>query len=137
MKFSERVAGGVAAEQFRLRTAYRDVIARISRLCHDPHLASHTQLLLDGTGKGEPVEEMLRDAKLPVSLVPLNITSGGTVGVRGSWRNVPKAELVTTLELLLERGHLKISSDIPHGDLLREELRRFERRSEVWGGIRA
>ena len=125
----------VMAEQFRLQTAYQVVIARLQRLCAHPHLAHNTQLILDGTGKGEPVEEMFRDAKLPVTLLPICITSGGKVTVNGSWRSVPKVDLVTSLELLLERGYLKISTAMPQGDLLRNELRHFERRSHRGGSL--
>lgn len=107
----------VLAEQFRLKTAHRAVIDRLSKLCNHPHLAHHTQLLVDGTGKGEPVEEMCRDANLPVSLLPLIITPGGKESVSGNWRRVPKANLVANLEYLLERGGLRISNAIPQGDL--------------------
>jgi len=125
----------VLAEQFRIKTAYRDVIARLQRLCNHPHLAGYTNLLLDATGKGEPLEEMVRDAKLPVTLVPISITAGGKVGVNGSWRMVPKVDLVTNLEFLLERGLIKISTQMPQSDLLRNELRQFERRSNRGGHL--
>ncbi|MBY0502548.1 MAG: terminase family protein [Bryobacteraceae bacterium] len=126
----------VLAEQFRLKTAHRAVIDRLSKLCNHPHLAHHTQLLVDGTGKGEPVEEMCREAKLPVSLLPLTITPGGKESVSSNWRTVPKANLVANLEYLLERGNLRISNAIPQGDLLRNELRHFERKSRRGGSVK-
>jgi len=75
------------------------------------------------------VVEMFREARLPVNLVPITITGGQQVTVSGSGRTVPKADLIGRLEVLLERGLLRIAADLPHADLLREELRRFERTS--------
>ncbi len=126
----------VYIERFRLQTSYRELVARVSRLCQHPHLAGHTQLLVDSTGQGLPVVEMFRDARLPVSLLPVTITGGKKVVVSGSSRSVPKADLVASLEVLFERGFLKIASSLPQADLLREELRQFERWSERGGALK-
>jgi len=100
-----------------------------------PHLAHRTQLLLDATGQGLPVVEMFREARLPVNLVPITITGGQQVTINGSGRSVPKADLIGSLEVLLERGLLRIAADLPQADLLREELRRFERTSRRGGRL--
>ena len=126
----------VMVERFRLRTTYREIVARVSRLCEHPHLAGHTQLILDATGQGLPVVEMFREARLPVSLLPVTITGGKQVVVSGSSRSVPKADLVASLEVLLERGLLKVASSLPQADLLREELRQFERSSQRGGAMK-
>ena len=48
---------------------------------------------------------------------------------------MPKADLIGSLELLFERGLLRIAADLPHADLLKEELRRFERTSRRGGKL--
>jgi len=126
----------VYIERFRLQTSYRELVDRVSRLCHHPHLAGHTTLILDATGQGLPAVEMFRDARLPVTLLPVTITGGKPVVVSGSSRSVPKANLVASLEVLLERGFLKIASQLPHADLLREELRQFEGWRERVGAVK-
>ena len=60
-------------------------------------------------------------------------TGGNQVSVRGSDRFVPKEKLIGSLEYLFQQNLLKISTQIPQADLLREELRQFERRSQRGG----
>ena len=68
-----------------------------------------------------------------MSYLPVTTTGGSQVIVRGSDRFVPKEKLIGTLEYLFQQNLLKISSQIPQSDLLREELRQFERRSQRGG----
>ena len=123
----------VLAERFRIGTDYHDLVARLSRLCHHPHLAGHTTLLMEKNSPGQVVDEMIKRANLPVTYIPVTTTSGKQVIVRGSERFVPKEKLIGSVEYLLQQNLLKISSQIPQSDLLREELRQFERRSQRGG----
>ncbi len=126
----------VLAERFRLGTEYRKVVARAAQLCRHPNLAGRTSLLLDASGAGLPIEEWMQEEKLPVNFLPVTITGGGNAHcVNGRW-HVPKAQMVRDLITLLEGERLKISNAIPHADLLREELRQFEKRSACGGGRR-
>ncbi len=122
----------VHVERFRLRTGVRDLVARVSQLCHHRHLEHHTQLLIDATSQ-PLVVQLFREERMPVSLIPVTITPGEKVVVSGSDRSVPKKLLVSALETVMERGILKIAAGMGQADLLREELRQFERRS-VRGG---
>ena len=110
-----------------------ELVARLSRLCHHPHLAGHTTLLMEKNSPGQVVDEMIKRANLPVTYIPVTTTSGKQVIVRGSERFVPKEKLIGSVEYLLQQNLLKISSQIPQSDLLREELRQFERRSQRGG----
>lgn len=80
------------------------------------------------------MQEALADERLKVNFLPVTITAGGKSTRQGNQWHVPKGELVSSLELLLERGWLKVASAAPQSDLLREELRQFERRSKKGGG---
>jgi hypothetical protein len=119
----------VHIERFRLRTGVRDLVARVSQLCQHPHLAHNTQLLIDATSQ-PMVVQLFRDAKLPVNLIPVTITSGEKVVVSGSERSVPKKLLVSCLETVFERDILKIAAALGQADLMQDELRQFER----WSG---
>jgi hypothetical protein len=123
----------VHIERFRLRTGLTDLVARVTQLCNHPHLAGNTQLLIDVTSQ-PMIAQVFRDAKLPVNLIPVTISAGERVVVSGSDRSVPKKLLVGSLELLLEKGYLKIAAALAQADLLRDELRQFERTSARGGG---
>ena len=78
---------------------------------------------------------MIKRAKLPVSYLPVTTAGGNQVSVRGSERFVPKEKLIGSLEYLFQQNLLKVSSQLPQSDLLREELRQFERRSQRGGAL--
>ena len=111
----------VLVERFRMGTDYHDLVARLSRLCHHPHLVGHIQLIIEKNGPGQVVDEMIKRAKLPVSYLPVTTTGGNQVSVRGSDRFVPKEKLIGALEYLFQQNLLKVSSQVPQSDLLREE----------------
>lgn len=123
----------VHVERFRLRTGITDLIARVSHLCEHPHLAHNTQLLVDVTSQ-PMLARMFRDAKLPVNFIPVTITGGEKVVVNGGERSVPKKVLVSCLELLFEKSWLWLALLLGQADLMRDELRQFERRSRRGGG---
>jgi hypothetical protein len=81
------------------------------------------------------VIQLLRDERLPVNLLPITTTGGSSATVSANGRSVPKKELIAILELLLERGILKIAASLPHADWMREELRQFERWSTRGGSV--
>ena len=126
----------VHIERFRKGTPYAEIVRRVAKICRHPHLEGHTQLVVEHNGPGVPVVQMLRDEKLPVSVVALTTTGGQQATVNGSLRTVPKKEIVSVLEILFEKGILKIAADLPQADLLREELRQFERRSSRGGQVK-
>jgi hypothetical protein len=80
------------------------------------------------------LSRMFFDAKLPVNFIPVTITGGEKVVVNGSERSVPKKVLVSCLELLFEKSWVWLPLSHGQSDLMRDELRQFERRSQRGGG---
>jgi hypothetical protein len=119
----------VLMERFRRNTPYRDIVRRAA-LCRHPHLEGHAQLLVEANGPGQPVIQMLRDERLKVNLIPVTTTGGQQSTVSGGNRTVPKKELISVLEILFERTLLRVGAQLGHADLMRDELRQFER----WSG---
>ena len=78
---------------------------------------------------------MIKRAKLPVSYLPVTTAGGNQVSVRGSDRFVQE-KLIGSLEYPFQQNLLKVSSQLPQSDLLREELRQFERRSQRGGALK-
>src|SRR3954447_17436204 len=85
-----------------LHTPYPDVVELARRLVAMPELARRTTLVVDATGVGNPVVDLLRQAKLPCSLVPVTITSGDreTSDTRGY--GVPKRDLIVGLQVAFQ-----------------------------------
>ena len=125
----------VLVEQFRRKTPYKEVVQRVARLCRHQHLAGHTQLLVEHNGPGVPVVQMLRDERLPVSLLAVTTTGGETAAPSATGWSVPKKEMVNVMEILLERGLLKVAAGLGQADLLRQELRQFEKRGKRGGAM--
>ena len=96
-------------------------------------------LIIDNTGVGRPVRDMLMERG--VDVVAVSITSGKkTRYADGVWR-VPKRELCRGLSVALENGELRIAAGLPYGDALKAELQAFqasftEKGTAVFGGKR-
>jgi hypothetical protein len=102
--------------------SYPEQVARLRRLLGAPELAG-ARLVVDGTGVGVAVVDMLRDAGLrPVAV---SIHGGDTVSGEGDAWRVPKRDLVSVVAVLLQAERLKIASALPEAGLLAAELRSF------------
>jgi hypothetical protein len=113
----------VHIHRFALKTSYPDVVSGVAELLASDSLKDKHKLVVDKTGTGAPVVDMLRQAGLKP--IPVTITGGSSVTrEEGSWR-VPKRDLVTTIQVLLQSGRLRIAKDLPEASTLRDELLNF------------
>ena len=113
-------------ERLPLGTLYPQVVERVQVLLSTPPLCDGCTLCVDATGVGKPVVDMLIQAGLPVCAV--TITGGDTVSHAGAgdhWR-VPKRELVSTLQVLLQSERLKFAQSLPLAHTLVQELLTFQ-----------
>jgi hypothetical protein len=84
-------------------------------------------LVVDYTGVGRAVADLLLDAALDVTSLSLVTITGGdavTTGDRGEWR-VPKRDLAAVVQVLLQGERLRIAEDLPLAHTLTEELVNF------------
>ena len=108
-------------ERVELGTPYPDVVAHVAELMSDARLKDST-LVVDATGVGAPVVDMLRRADLPCRLMPVTITGGEhDAPVRGGY-HVPKRELLTGLQVLVQSGGLQIPRKLMLADALIQEM---------------
>jgi hypothetical protein len=114
----------VGARRWPLKTSYSAVAADVAGLVRDGPLAQCT-LGVDKTGVGSGVLELIRAARPNASVRPIFITGGAEVKQNGPGWNVPKMELVSTVNALLDSDRLTIPATIPESDLLGKELRQF------------
>jgi len=127
-------------ERFRLGTPYIQIVDKLYHLIRDTSQGAHwlffpnprpkCTLVVDASGVGAPVVELLRRDIKDCTIVPITITSGesATPDPQGGYR-VPRRDLISALRLLLESGHLKIAQDIHNRKELVQELTNLTDRS--------
>jgi hypothetical protein len=111
---------------------YVQLVGRIRQMLSDPRLRD-CPCAVDITGVGRPVLDMLREANLPVWLRPVIITGGHQVTPQqdGGF-HIPKKELATVLNVLLQFGRLRLAHDPrtgrPISPAFMQELHAFSKR---------
>lgn len=118
-------------ERFPLGTAYPTIVRRVRQLMQAPPLVDRAQLVVDATGVGKPVVDLLTEAGLePISVT---ITGGDSTTHEGRQYRVPKRELVTTVQVLLQPDRLKIAKGLPEAMTLMKEMLAFKVKITVSG----
>ena len=112
LRYLERIAKG---------TPYPNVVERVVQVTRSPELAGRCRLAVDGTGVGRSVVDLLRREGPGCVLMAVNITSGSQQTSGGGYYGVPKRDLILGLQVLLQRGLLRIAAGLEHGaELVRE-----------------
>jgi hypothetical protein len=128
-------------ERMPLGTSYPEVVARVGqRVQALTALDASATLVVDQTGVGRPVVDLLRDAALPCRLVPIMITGGQTVTqieeqvgwVKEIGFHVPKRDLVGVLAVL-QSERIHVARDLPEAQLLVQELLNFRVKISLTG----
>ncbi len=118
-------------------TSYEVICDRVARLMGSDKLrpkriapggrwrtVAQTTLVVDSTGVGGPVVDMLRRRGLsPVEV----LITGGVDPVEmshTSWR-VPKRDIVLAVQLAMENRALRVAEGLPHAETLKQELQDF------------
>jgi hypothetical protein len=107
--------------------AERGIVEQVKDLMSRAQLQG-TPLAIDQTGVGVAVVDFFRRANLGCLIRPITITTGAAitrVPAENGW-HVPKKELVSTLEVLLQNRRLSVARGLPDGDALKEELSNFQ-----------
>jgi hypothetical protein len=112
----------VHLERMELGTPYPRVVARVCEVVRHPKMGQQCRLVVDATGVGAPVVDLLRSAGLTARLTAVTITGGERAHGQGERWHVPRGDLLAGLEVLLEAGELKISKRLKHAERLVREL---------------
>lgn len=108
-------------ERMRLGLGYLAVPHWIRSLLRRWNIASST-LVVDATGVGAPVVELLRRENLPCTIIPVTITASGVAHTANSEWHVSRHELLTRLALGLESNRIQIAAGLHEADALRKEM---------------
>ncbi|MBS1873605.1 MAG: hypothetical protein JSU00_10340 [Acidobacteria bacterium] len=107
-------------ERVPLGTSYTGVVRRIVDIGRQ--LGWNCGIAVDATSMGAPVIDMLREAPLQCEMVPVVITAGEEANSDGRVWRAPKRDLISGLQLNLEKGLLRIARDLRQTPSLVEEL---------------
>jgi len=112
-------------ERLPIGTPYPEQVAKVKEVYGRLEKeARRLSLVVDQTGVGPPVVDMLKRAKL--SPYAVTITAGDTVTREGREYRVPKRDLVSTAQVLLQSKRLTIASGLPLAQSLVNELLAFK-----------
>lgn len=116
----------VHLERFR-GVRYPDVVASVKALCEREPLrspASLAYLVVDSIGVGVAVTDMLREAGLSFDAVTITAGDRESREKHSVWR-VPKRDLISGCQVLLQQRRLKIAHSLPEAETLMQELLNF------------
>ncbi|MDP2956297.1 MAG: hypothetical protein Q8N53_07740, partial [Longimicrobiales bacterium] len=102
-------------ERVPLGTPYPEIVERVRRTTRSRDLAGRCHVAVDATGVGRPVVDLLRVAGLGATMLPAIITGGAAESLNNGYYSVPKRDLVTGLQVLLQRGGLQIAAGLKYG----------------------
>src|SRR5262249_301203 len=110
-------------QRFQLGTAYTALAQAVAKVVGTPPLRG-SPLGGEHTGVGPGVVDLLKQSLSRI--VPVTITAGQAVSVTpdGAF-HVPKKELVTALQLLLQSRRLLVARTLPDAGILVRELENF------------
>jgi hypothetical protein len=127
--------------RFQIGIDYTQIVEETRKLMLTPELRGGARLVVDATGVGVAVYDLLVRAKL--SPVSITITAGNEVKMTETGGfNVPKKDLVARLQVLLEQDRLKVAKSLPEAEILVEEMLSFGSRTtdsgnEVFGNFKS
>ena len=109
-------------ERMELGLSYTKVAQRVCEIMQNPTMQGQSRLVVDATGVGAPVIDLLRGAGIGARTTAVTITGGEHAHGSDERWSVPKKDLLMGLEILLEAGQLIISSQLKDADKLLKEL---------------
>lgn len=122
----------VYLHRFELQTEYPVIVKHIKTMFVNAELMKYGTLILDQTGVGRAVADMMRAE----DLFPIGVTiTGGyeVVVTREGEYHIPKRDMISALSVLLQSGRLKISKKLPHAELLQREMENFRVKTTLRG----
>jgi hypothetical protein len=114
-------------ERFPLGTPYCQVLNAVLEMVRQPILSTAT-LVMDQTSVGGPIVRLFRQSDLCITIRPVKIVIGHDRGFHDGCFNIPKRELASALQLVLQDRRLKIAGQLDHAGTLTTELQNFRLR---------
>ena len=108
-------------ERYQAKVSYTEQVAGVRNTVG--RLPGDTPLVIDATGVGRAVADLFNDCGRAVTRI--TITGGDHVHREGREYRVPKSDLASTAQALLQTDRLQFSARVPLTGLLMGELKDF------------
>jgi hypothetical protein len=115
-------------ERFELGTRYPEIVEQVKEIAYTPPLVGlPAVLLVDKTGVGAAVLDAFEHSGIRPTAITIH---GGSAlsfdpGRRRRGFRVPKRDLVTAVQVLLQTGRLKVAAGLQEAETLKSELLNF------------
>ena len=113
-------------DRFAPGTTYATMLEALTQVYQTPEL-KNACLVIDQTGVGKPAVDLFCKTGRAPSYRRVVITAGQHAfhDDAGAW-NVPKKDLVSHLQLLLQARRIRVAAELPQSQLLMKELQNFQ-----------
>lgn len=118
-------------ERPALRTPYPDIVDRIKEIMAAPALEGKAILVVDATGVGRPVLDMMRREGL--SPIGITITGGKSAAASDDGYHIPKLDLAMALQVLFGSSRLKIAKGMALTEPFIKEMEAFQAKIKANG----
>jgi hypothetical protein len=113
-------------ERFELGTKYTDVVQKVAEIARSEPLRNMPAVLLvDKTGVGAAVLDSFTHAGIGAVAITLHGGSSVSRDPQRAGFRVPKRDLITVTQVLLQNGRLRVASGLPEAETLKRELLNF------------
>jgi hypothetical protein len=109
-------------ERLALGTPYPRVVERVREIVNADEIRYSRSLTVDATGVGAAVVDQLKTAGLGCEITAVTITGGERAQSHAGGWNIPKQDLIAGVQVLLQRGELKIAKEMKGARMLKREL---------------
>lgn len=114
----------IALKRWPLGTSYPDIVDGTCKVLERDELKG-SDLVVDATGVGRPVVDMLRKAKPAGQVRPVMITAGASESVQGGYFHVAKTILISCTNVLLQSQRIKFAAGMFEVNTLVKELQNY------------
>jgi hypothetical protein len=102
-------------------------------LAESSQITERPTVVIDITGVGRPVWDLMCKAGIMATLKGITINSGSNVITDGNISSVPKRDLISALQIAFQNGELKIARELPEADIFIRELTNFKVKINING----
>lgn len=113
----------VHADKFK-GVSYPDIVAHVLRTMSNEKLRGKVRLIVDGSGLGRVVSDLLTDASVPHTAIQM--VAGQNWARKGRYVNVGKTLLLENLSVMFATGDLSFVADLPLRQDILHELETFQ-----------